>query len=96
MATPPYAGSVQATTGKATATSPSTGTVVGGAPGEVVFDESAPVEEVEPRRELPHPVRRVSPSTHATGTSTSGVRRHLRFRTGFHVMMHDDTPGRAP
>ena len=66
MADPPLDGSVQAITGKATATSPMTGTVVDGAPPTVVEVGLTLVDAVVPRSDVPQPASSAEQATQRT------------------------------
>jgi hypothetical protein len=92
MALPPLAGSVQATTGKATAISPLTGTVVVVALPDAVEVEMTPVDEVEPRRDVPQPARTTRPAA-ANADSGRPVVRRVGSRLGLRIIIPDDRPG---
>ena len=90
IAEPPYAGFVQATTGKATATSPFTGTVVAVVPPAVV-DVPATVDDEEvSRSDEPHPVSTTSPAA-ATPPARRKARRG-RSPLATRCMTLDDRP----
>jgi len=63
MVDPPLAGSMQAITGKATATSPLMGTVVGGVAPPAVDVDVTPVDVVVPSSDVPQPASSPSPAT---------------------------------
>ena len=83
MADPPFAGSVQVMTGKATATSPLTGTVVGALPPAPppplpppgIEVEVTPVEAVVPSNDVPQPVSSERPAMQSNGRCPGVCRR---------------------
>ncbi len=89
----PLAGSVQATTGNATATSPFTGTVVDGLPDELVSADGPPVVVDEPRRLLPQPASINSPRTAVAGTNLADLPSCHQPRLELFVMSYDDMSG---
>ena len=91
---PPLLGLLQATTGKATATSPLTGTVVVGPP-EPVDEDPCAVDDVAASREVPHPVSAARASNGARHSPLFTVRRRLQVRTERAIMGTDDMRRRA-
>ena len=77
IALPPNAGSVQLTTGNATATSPLRGTVVDVVLPPLAAAEATPVDDVVPRSDEPQPVSMPNP---ATITVTAASRRVAPWR----------------
>jgi len=83
-AAPTRPGAPQVTTGKATATSPLTGTVVDGVLDDDT-DVAVPVVDVVPRSEEPQPASTVSPSAVNAGMSRAWVGRDRREWAGSRV-----------
>ena len=95
MGAPPLAGSVHATTGNATATSPFTGTVVEGLSDAVPSADGPPVDDDVPRRLLPHPASIDRPRTATAGTNLADLPSCHQPRLELLVMSYDDMSGTA-
>ena len=93
MAAPPSEGSVQATTGNATATSPLIGTVVDGAAPVVDVVEPSLLDPVEPMTEDPQPASSAQPATAVARLPRRRLTgRGVRSTNGVRVMSVDDRP----